>query len=176
MSDYEYWIWYPRSLQYFVLWLSGKISLAPYSDLQLVNTSVHLSICNQLMLVQASMCVCVCSLLLLHSCLFNILTYCMSCGEEPDFAGMVLDFMITVMILNLVLILNKSSIQFILVNLSDRQLQIEKKKKKKTFCSLYTIIFLCNMLSLCWRALVCVANTTVLGCLCTWLGVWDRRL
>ena len=60
-------------------------------------------------------------------------TYCISCGEEPDFAGMVLDFMITVMILNLVLILNKSSIQFILVNLSDRQLQIEKKKKKKPF-------------------------------------------
>ena len=96
MSGYEYWIWYPRSLQYFVLWLSDKISLASYSDLQLVNTSVHLSICNQLMLVQASMCVCVCSLLLLHSCLFNILTYCISCGEEPSFPGMVLDCMITV--------------------------------------------------------------------------------
>ena len=99
-------------------------------------------------------------------------TYCISCG---DFPGMVLDCMITVMILNLVLIPNKSSIQFILVNLSDRQLQIEKKEKK-FFCSLYTIIFHCNMLSLCWRALVCVANTTVLGCLCTWLGVRDRRL
>ena len=24
--------------------------------------------------------------------------------------------------------------------------------------------------------LVCVANTSVQGCLCTWLGVWDRRL
>ena len=72
-------------------------------------------------------------------------TYCISCGEEPDFPGTVLDCMITVMILNLVLIPNKSSIQFILVNLSDRQLQIEKKKK--FFWSLYTIIFLCNMLA-----------------------------
>ena len=104
-------------------------------------------------------------------------TYCISCGEEPDFAGMVLDFMITVMILNLVLILNNSGIQFILVNLSDKAAtDLKKKKKKKFFCSLFTIIFLCNMLSLCWRALVCVANMTVLGCLCTWLGVWDRRL
>ena len=89
-----------------------------------LNTTVLVSICNQLMLVRASMCVCVCSLLLLHSCLFNILTYCISCGEEPDFPGLVLDCMITDMILNLVLILNKSSIQFILVNLSDRQLLI----------------------------------------------------
>ena len=76
-------------------------------DLQLVNTSVHVSLCNQLMLVRASMCACVCSLLLLHSCLFNVLAYCISCGEEPDFPVMVLDCIITVMILNLVLILSK---------------------------------------------------------------------
>ena len=56
--------------------------------------------------------VCLCMFILLHSCLFNILTYCISCGEDPDFPGMVLDCMIIVMILNLVLILNKSSIQF----------------------------------------------------------------
>ena len=104
------------------------------------------------MLVRASKCVCVYSLLLLHSCLFNILAYCISCGEEPDFPSMVLDCMITVMILNLVLILNNSSIQFILVNFSDRQLQI-LKKKKKFYPSLYTIIFLCNILRLCWCAL-----------------------
>ena len=64
---------------------------------------------------------------------------------------MVLDCLMTVMILNLLLILNKSSIQFILVNLSDRQLQI--KKKKKIFSSLYIIIFLCNMLGIWWCAL-----------------------
>ena len=110
------------------------------------------------MLVRASMCVCVCSLLLLHCCLFYILLYCISCGEELDSPGMVLNCMISVMILNLVLILNKSSIQFIQVNLSDRQLQIENNNNNNDnfFCSLYTIIFLCNMLSLCWRALVCV--------------------
>ena len=27
VSGYEYWIWYPCSMQYFVLWLSGEISL-----------------------------------------------------------------------------------------------------------------------------------------------------
>ena len=73
----------------------------------LYNAHVHVSICNQLMLVRASVCFCVCSLLLLHSCLFNVLTYCISCGEEPHFPVMVLDCMITVMILNLVLIRNK---------------------------------------------------------------------
>ena len=118
-------------------------------------TRQHFCACVNMQSINACACkrVCIYSLLLLHSCLFNILAYCISCGEEPDFPSMVLDCMITVMILNLVLILNKSSIQFILVNFSDRQLQILKKKKKKFYPSLYTIIFLCNILRLCWCAL-----------------------